>query len=107
MAEPWTDAWSHALDAFEMDVAEAEALIAAGHLIDSAPASTALAWQAPTNLGPLPGSLRDRAARILERQLDMAARLADAARSTRQQMRVVDDLRKQAPVTPVYIDTIG
>ncbi|MEP7764578.1 hypothetical protein [Sanguibacter sp. 25GB23B1] len=104
---PWIDAWSAALDSVEMSLAEAERLVVTGHLIDSAFESANLAWSAPTDLGPLPPALKDRATAILDRQLEMASRLAEAARSTRQHMQVVDTVRERRPSTPVYIDLVG
>lgn len=104
---PWIDAWSAALDGFEMSLADAERLVATGHLIDSAFESLSLAWSAPTHLGPLPPALTDRATAILDRQLEMASNLAEAARSARQHMQVVENLRQRAPSTPVYIDLVG
>lgn len=103
----WIDAWSQALDGFEMSLAEAEQLVATGHLIDTATDSPNLAWSAPTNLGPLPPALKDRATAILDRQLEIAAHLAEAARSARQHLQVVDTLRHRRPSTPVYIDLVG
>lgn len=108
-AEPtqWVEAWSAALDGFEMTLADAERLVTTGALIDSALESLSLGWSAPTHLGPLPPVLKDRATAILDRQLEMAAHLAEAARSARQHMQVVENLRHRAPSTPVYIDTVG
>lgn len=106
-APRWTDAWTEALDTFDMSLAEAAQLVSTGQLIDSAFTSSALAWSAPTNLGPLPDSLRERASRILERQLAIAAQLTEAARAARQHLKVVDDLTHRAPSVPVYIDTVG
>lgn len=103
----WIDAWSTALDGFEMSLAEAEQLVATGHLIDSAFESLTLSWGAPAHLGPLPPALKDRATAILDRQLEMATHLAEAARSARQHLQVVEGLRQRAPSTPVYIDTVG
>jgi hypothetical protein len=102
----WLDAWSAALDEFEISLAEAAELVATGYLIDTASESVNLAWSAPTNLGPLPPALKDRATAILDRQLEMAAHLAEAARSTRQHMQVVDSMQRR-PSTPVYIDLVG
>ncbi|PFG32227.1 hypothetical protein [Sanguibacter antarcticus] len=104
---PWIDAWSAALDGFEMSLAEAEDLVSTGHLIDSAFESANLAWSPPTDLGPLPPALKDRATAILDRQLEMASRLAEAARSARQHLTVVDNLRDRRPSVPVYIDLVG
>lgn len=62
-------------------------------------------WTPPTNLGPLPAHLVERARTLLGRQLDVSRQLASAARNSRKHDRAVAHLQVGAPVPPVYIDT--
>jgi hypothetical protein len=108
-AATWSAAWADALGELEMTVDEAEALLHAAH----APAAADLAgavrvvWTPPSHLGQLPAPLVERATALLQRQLRVAAQLAEAAAHSRRQLRAVETMRATAEASPVYIDTDG
>jgi hypothetical protein len=97
----WGEVWEAALTALEMDVDLAERMLALDHLAD-APAA---AWTPPTGLGPLPTTLVDRARTLLDRQLEVARRLTEAADLNRRHMRAAQAMRATGPSSPVYVDT--
>ena len=101
-SDNWADAWADALGALEMDVAEAEAMLAVDHVFE---ATTRDPWTPPVNLGPLPAHLVERARTLLGRQLDVSRKLADAARNSRRHDRAMSHMRDNPPTPPVYIDT--
>lgn len=98
----WDVAWAQALEALELDVATAERMLASGHLATVAPHDP---WTPPAGLGPLPLALVERATTLLDRQLEVARRLAEAADLSRRHMRAAQALRSAAPSVPVYLDT--
>ena len=98
----WADAWAEALGALEMDVAEAETMLAVDHIFE---ATSRDPWTPPTNLGPLPAHLAERARTLLGRQLDVSRQLAAAARNSRRHDRAMSHMRDNPPTPPVYIDT--
>jgi hypothetical protein len=102
----WQDAWVRALDDAELDVADAEQLLAAVHAGGSADAGAALtgAWAPPTCLGPLPETLEERARIVLARQLAVAERLAAAAVQSRQQLAFARGADVTAPSRPLFVD---
>jgi hypothetical protein len=100
----WLAAWSAALDELEMDVAEAEALIAGDHLLRDTPTSDP--WRPPAGLGPLPLDLRPRADAILARQISTAEQITRALATNRRQAAVTARIETgSAPASrPSYID---
>lgn len=98
----WDLAWSDALEALEIELAEAERMLALDHLAVVAPSS---AWVPPSDLPPLPAALADRARALLDRQLAVAESLARAAAQSRRHQRAVDAMRTAPPAPPVYVDT--
>lgn len=105
VAPAWEAAWSHALTELELDVAQAEALLRADH--EEAVRLHAQPWVPPHGLGPLPVSLAERAQALLDRQLDVARRTAQAALLSRRHLVAVDAMRERPPALPVYLDTEG
>ena len=102
----WREAWCRALEAVELDVEAAEALVEHLHSAreDEAPVEApAAAWTPPALPGPIPGDLADRAKRLLERQLDVSRRLADAMALARSHRRALAKLDASEP-PPVYVD---
>ncbi|GGC01570.1 hypothetical protein [Cellulomonas carbonis] len=97
----WGSAWEDALAELELDVALAEQMLTLGHIAQDPPAP----WAPPAGLGPLPTDLVDRARTVLDRQLDVARRLAEAADLSRRHTRAVQAMRATAPSVPVYLDT--
>ncbi len=61
-------------------------------------------WSPPTHLGPMPATLADRARALLDRQLEVSRRLAEAAALSRRQLRAASMLRQRAESAPVYLD---
>jgi len=101
-AEGWDDAWAAALAALELDVTEAEQMLAVDHIFE---ATVKDPWAPPVGLGPLPAALADRARTLLARQLEVSQRLASAARDSRRHGQAVQRMRLQPPSPPVYLDT--
>ncbi|HZL02147.1 MAG TPA: hypothetical protein VFC48_03375 [Cellulomonas sp.] len=102
----WVDAWHEALTVLELDVAQAEAQLAVAHT--SAPVLTApRLWAPPVGLGPLPASLQTRAEALLDRQISVGRRIAEAANLSRRQAVAAEGMRSRPPAVPVYIDTEG
>lgn len=78
-------AWGEVLDQLEGDLDRLEAALDAGDTVDTSP------WTPPTDLGPLPDELRERASDVLTRLQDLTDEVRDAraaslgeARRTRQ-----------------------
>lgn len=98
----WPSAWADALAALELDVAEAEAMLAVDHVFD---AHVRDPWTPPQGLGPLPAHLSERARALLARQLQVSRMLTQAARDSRKHDRAVQRLQASTPTPPVYLDT--
>lgn len=103
----WDQAWSQALNDIEMDVEAAEQLLLAVRSGRELPSSEQLLrgrWEAPRGLGPLPLPLVARASALLERQQEVARRLAEACHVNRRHARVAVAHREAVPAVPVYLD---
>ncbi|NTV38506.1 MAG: hypothetical protein HGA51_00895 [Demequinaceae bacterium] len=98
----WVDAWSHALGELEMDVAEAESMLAVDRVFEEKARDP---WTPPINLGPLPAHLAERARTLVARQLFVSRELASAARNSRRHDRAISHLQVTSPTPPVYLDT--
>jgi hypothetical protein len=98
----WSDAWARALGELEMDVAEAESMLAIDRVFEEKARDP---WTPPVGLGPLPAHLGDRARTLLSRQLHVSRELASAARNSRRHDRAVSHLQVTSPMPPVYLDT--
>ncbi|MCB2411968.1 hypothetical protein LGT39_03780 [Demequina sp. TTPB684] len=101
-SDQWQDAWSTALAALEMDVAEAESMLALDRVFEEVARDP---WTPPVNLGPLPAHLVERARTLLARQLSVSQQLASAARNSRKHDRALSHLQAGTPAPPVYLDT--
>jgi hypothetical protein len=105
--QDWTRAWSDALTVLELDVAACERLLHAVHIGAELPAAdgTLGSWVPPTNIGPLPETLRERAQTVLARQLDLAEALAAATTQSRQQLAFADKVETgRSPARPLFVD---
>lgn len=104
-AEDFAGAWHRALDELELEVDRAEALLHAEHSRAASPAvvMTTAAWTPPQLRTPLPDTLRERAERLLERQLTVVGRLSTAMTSSRRHLDVVDRL-VPSDARPMYVD---
>ncbi|WP_149203363.1 hypothetical protein [Actinotalea subterranea] len=97
----WGSAWEAALTALELDVEAAERMLALDHIADTPPRDP---WAPPVGLGPLPAALGDRALALLDRQIEVGRRMAEAADLSRRHGRAAQALRSGAPSVPVYVD---
>jgi hypothetical protein len=103
----WHERWEAALAALELDVDAAEELLRISHLPTTAQVARAAAWRPPAGLGPLPAPLLTRAQALLDRQLDVAQRLSQAAALSRRQLAAAQVLRARPDAVPVYLDAQG
>jgi hypothetical protein len=105
--QDWTQAWTDALTVLEMDVAACERLLHAVHAGAELPEADGSlgSWVPPTDLGPLPETMQERARTVLARQLEVSEALALAATRSRQQMAFADKVQTgRAPARPVFVD---
>jgi len=87
--------WSALLDELERDVANAGAR-------EGTP------WRPPTNLGPLPAELVERARELAAAQQDALVALHEEQHSTRRHLTALRALPQQRNETgPLYLDTSG
>jgi hypothetical protein len=110
LAAEWDAAWADALNALELDVSRAEALLASGQsVVGEIPLIAEPArpdWVAPELAGPLPVRLRARAEAIAARQLRVAEDLSRAISAARQELRLADRIQAHAldRSTPAFLD---
>jgi hypothetical protein len=98
--------WPAALDALEGDVADAEQALARGRAEEIAAwGRRHTDWIPPSNLGPLPDDLRERAARLLQHQLAVAEALVERITQSQKQRDVAARM-SYAPARPAasFID---
>lgn len=96
----WETAWDAALTALELDADLAERMLGHDHL-----PATPDPWTVPTGLGPLPAALAERARALLNRQVEVSRRVAEAAVLARRHGQVAQAMRSVPPAAPVYLDT--
>jgi hypothetical protein len=99
--QDWVRAWEAALEALEVDLGLAEQMLA----LRDAALDPPDPWQPPVGLGPLPAELADRARALLERQLETARRMGEAAALARRHARAAQGMRARGESAPVYVDT--
>jgi hypothetical protein len=107
LAQDWTRAWTDALSALEIDVEACERLLHAVHAGAELPDAdgTIGSWVPPTDIGPLPETMAERARMVLARQLEVAEALALAASQSRQQLAFADRVQTgRSPTRPVFVD---
>lgn len=97
----WDVAWEAALSALELDVETAEHMLTLRDISADPPDP----WAPPAGLGPLPAALAERAAALLDRQVEVTRQVAEAALLARRHSRAAQAMRSAAPASPVYIDT--
>ena len=98
--------WPAVLDALEGDVVAAEETLARGRAAEIATwGRRSTDWIPPSNLGPLPDDLRERAARLLQHQLAVAEALVERITQSQRQRDVAARM-SYAPTRPVaaFID---
>ncbi|MFC7479771.1 hypothetical protein ACFQX7_06665 [Luedemannella flava] len=119
VVDDFQHAWVAALEALELDVAAAEALLRADHVDPtpvlappspvtgamSPPPPAAAGWQPPAGLGPLPPQLRERAQAVLRRQTLVAEQLVRHIATNRQQAAFAARLETgRSAHRPAYVD---
>jgi hypothetical protein len=98
--------WHEALAELEGDVVATADTLARGRAEEIAAwGRRSEDWIPPTNLGPVPPDLRERAARLLQHQLAVAEQLAERITQSQKQRDVAARM-SYAPARPVasYID---
>ena len=98
--------WPAVLEALEGDVVAAEATLARDRADEIAAwGRRQTDWIPPSNLGPLPDDLRERAARLLQHQLAVAEALVERITQSQKQRDVAARM-SYAPARPVasFID---
>jgi len=103
----WSRAWADALSALEIDVKACERLLCAVHAGTDLPDTdgTLGSWVPPTDIGPLPETMAERARTVLACQLAVAQALAQAAAQSRQQLAFADRVQTgRSPARPVFVD---
>ena len=98
--------WREALDGLEGEVLEAEATLARDRADEIAAwGRRSTDWIPPSDLGPLPEELRERAARLLQHQLAVAERLVERITQSQRQREVAARM-SHGPARPVasFID---
>ena len=98
--------WPAVLDALEGDVYAAEETLARGRADEIAAwGRRSTDWIPPSNLGPMPDDLRERAARLLQHQLAVAEALIERITQSQKQRDVAARM-SYAPTRPVasFID---
>ena len=98
--------WPAVLEALEGDVQAAEETLARGRAEEIAAwGRRHTDWIPPSNLGPLPDDLRERAARLLQHQLAVAEALVERITQSQKQRDVAARM-SYAPARPVasFID---
>ncbi|MCZ2819178.1 hypothetical protein O2V63_02405 [Modestobacter sp. VKM Ac-2977] len=100
--------WPAVLDALEGDVYQAEETLARGRAEEIAAwGRRSTDWIPPSNLGPLPDDLRERAARLLQHQLAVAEALVEQITQSQKQRDVAARM-SYTPTRPVasFIDRV-
>ncbi|PZS25840.1 MAG: hypothetical protein DLM59_19450 [Pseudonocardiales bacterium] len=99
-------AWVLALEALDVEVAAAEALLSGEHATQQFP--TPDPWRPPVGLGPLPLDLRPRADATLTRQLATAHALGQAMLGNRQHAALGDRIEAGGDGgRPAYVDCLS
>jgi hypothetical protein len=101
-AQQWRREWETALNALEIDVSAAEALLTDDQRLRERPVSDP--WHPPAGLGPLPLDLRPRADAILTRQLAVAEAVAGALVTNRRQAALLGRMKSGPQARPAYVD---
>jgi hypothetical protein len=97
----WDAAWEAALSALELDIETTEHMLVLRDISADPPDP----WAPPAGLGPLPVALADRVTALLDRQVEVSRRVAEAAHLARRHSRAAQAMRSVPPAQPVYIDT--
>jgi hypothetical protein len=100
--------WPAVLEALEGDVFEAQETLARGRAEEIAAwGRRSTDWIPPSNIGPLPDDLRERAARLLQHQLAVAEELVERITQSQKQRDVAARM-SYAPTRPVasFVDRV-
>lgn len=98
--------WAAALSSLESDTRAAEQALAQGRAEEiTAWGALTSGWVPPSGLGVLPDDLRERAARLLQHQLEVAERLVERITQSQRQRDVAARMSyRPARPTASYID---
>ena len=97
--------WQRVLSDLEGEVLQAEETLARGRADEIATwGRRAEDWVPPSNLGPLPMDLRERAARLLQHQLAVAEALVERITQSQRQRDLAARMSYGARPVPAYID---
>jgi hypothetical protein len=97
--------WQEALSELEGEVLAAEETLARGRAEEIATWGRRTGdWVPPTNLGPLPLDLRERAARLLQHQLAVAEALIERITQSQRQRDLAARMSYGERPVPSYID---
>lgn len=100
-----TAGWQSALDRMEADLAAVLNQSAAGQAREDAGPSS---WEPPSDLGPIPAELRERARRLALAQQDAIHELQITATSHRKHAAFIDTIPTAGrSARAVYLDTMG
>ena len=105
-ADVMTVRWEAVLDELEADIHRTQELLVSPGPTNADLMRTAQ-WVPPTDLGPLPETLRSRAEAVVNQQRTLTATLNETLVTTRAHLRVADTLRRRNAPQAVYIDTLG
>jgi hypothetical protein len=99
-SDPHLDAWQVDLDRIELDVLRAERALQTGSDLRTDH------WDVPSNHGPLPAELRERAVGILDRQRQVMDRIAERLGVTLRHQTVLDRVGLSSSLSnvPIYLD---
>lgn len=106
--QAWDAAWAEALEALEIDVAEAEGLLAVSRAgSEEHPLAPVTGWVPPSLDGPAPGNLKTRMEAILARQLRVSEELARGMAVTRRELRLAQRMDSGGldRSVPAFVDT--
>ena len=97
--------WDGVLGELEAQVVAFEDVLAAARAdeIDAWNQRTS-GWVPPTGLGPLPPQMRERAARLLQSQLEAAERIVAQITSSRRQRDLAARMSYATRPVPAYVD---
>lgn len=101
--------WAVVIDELRHDTSRSEGLL--NHQFEDAllteyDAMTA-PWEAPVGLGSIPSDLRSEAVLVLQRQLDVAERLASAITVSRRQQQMATRIGGGVPTpAPAFFDSV-
>lgn len=100
-----TPTWENVLGELEVQVLEADEILASARAEEIASWNRrASSWLPPSALGPLPEELRERAARLLQSQIEATERIVAQITHSKRQRDVAARMSYAPPSVPAYFD---